>query len=48
MKMGNRRLKRLDKLANQIFRKPRLTAEPANRAERRALKRALKREEKQK
>ena len=44
MKMGDRRLKRLDKLGTQIQNKPILTGEPANRSERRKFNRVLRHE----
>jgi hypothetical protein len=44
MKMGDRRLKRLDELGTQIQRKVGLTGEPTNRAERRKFKHVLKQE----
>lgn len=44
MKMGNRRLKRLDKLGTQVQRKTAITGEPANRAERRKYQHVLRQE----
>ena len=44
MKMGDRRLKRLDRIGTQIQKKTVLTDEPTNRAERRKFKHVLKKE----
>jgi hypothetical protein len=42
MKMGNRKRKALDKLGVNAQNKPRVTTEPSNRQERRALQRVLR------
>lgn len=44
MKMGDRRLKRLDRLGVQIQNKTRLTGEPTNRAEKRRFNHVLRQE----
>jgi hypothetical protein len=42
MKMGNRRLKKLDRLGVRVIDKPHLTDQPRNRQERRAAKHWIK------
>ena len=47
MKRGNRKLKAMDDMAQRVFRKPRLTDEPKNRSERRALARLARKAQKE-
>ncbi len=41
-KMGNRKCKRLDRLAVQVINKTRVTVEPKNRAEKRRLRHLIR------